>query len=96
MLRPYFSPIDTLRNSAYIECIKLFLSGSQQIYAWETPRGELRQLTTHTSNILVSWISPTGQHIYFLNDWQGNEQGHLTRVPFEGGEFEDVTPNLPL
>jgi dipeptidyl aminopeptidase/acylaminoacyl peptidase len=71
-------------------------SGSQQIYAWDTASGELRQLTARTSNILVGWISPNGQHIYFLNDQDGNEQGHLTRVPFEGGEFEDMTPNLPL
>jgi dipeptidyl aminopeptidase/acylaminoacyl peptidase len=71
-------------------------SGSQQVYAWETASGELRQLTTRGCNTLVSWISPNGQHIYFLNDEQGNEQGHLTRIPFEGGEFEDVTPHLPL
>ncbi len=71
-------------------------SGSHQIYAWDTSSGELRQLTTRDCNTLVGWISPDGQHIYFLNDQQGNEQGHLTRVPFEGGEFEDVTPNMPL
>jgi dienelactone hydrolase len=71
-------------------------SGSFQLYAWDTTSGELRQLTNRSSNTLVGWIPPDGQHIYFLNDQQGNEQGHLTRVPFEGGEFEDVTPNLPL
>ena len=71
-------------------------SGLDQIYAWDTTSGELRQLTKRSSNTLVGWISPNGQHIYFLNDQQGNEQGHLTRVPFEGGQFEDVTPNLPL
>ncbi len=71
-------------------------SGSQQIYAWDTTSGELRQLTARTSHTLIGWIAPDGQSIYFLNDQQGNEQGHLARVPFEGGEFEDVTPNLPL
>jgi hypothetical protein len=71
-------------------------SGSFQVYAWDTTSGELRQLTTRTNNTLVGWISPNGQHLYFLNDQGGNEQGHLTRVPFEGGELEDVTPNLPL
>jgi dienelactone hydrolase len=70
-------------------------SGSFQIYAWETTSGELRQMTNRSSNTLVGWISPNAQHIYFLDDQGGNELGHLTRVPFEGGDFEDVTPNLP-
>lgn len=71
-------------------------SGSFQIYAWDTGSGELLQLTKHSSNLLNGWIASNGQHIYFLDDQGGNEQGHLTRVPFEGGDFEDVTPNLPL
>lgn len=71
-------------------------SGVFQIYAWDTASGELHQRTNRASNTLVGWISPAGQHIYFLNDQDGNELGHLTRVPFEGGDFEDVTPNLPL
>jgi dipeptidyl aminopeptidase/acylaminoacyl peptidase len=68
---------------------------SYQVYAWETATGELRQLTNRSGPTNRGWISPDGQYVYFLDDQSGNELGHLTRVPFEGGAFEDVTPNLP-
>ncbi len=69
-------------------------SGSFQLHAWNTAGGELRQLTNRPSDTDLGWIAPNGEYVYFLNDQQGNEQGHLTRIPFEGGECEDVTPNL--
>jgi dipeptidyl aminopeptidase/acylaminoacyl peptidase len=40
-------------------------------------------------------ISPDGRYIYFHKDQHGNEIGHLVRVPFEGGELQDLTPILP-
>jgi dipeptidyl aminopeptidase/acylaminoacyl peptidase len=33
--------------------------------------------------------------VYFLRDDRGNEVGHYHRIPFEGGDPEDVTPDLP-
>jgi dipeptidyl aminopeptidase/acylaminoacyl peptidase len=68
---------------------------SYQVYAWQTDTGELRQLINRSGPTNRGWISPDGQYVYFLDDQSGNELGHLTRVPFEGGVFEDVTPNLP-
>ena len=68
---------------------------SYQVYAWETASGELRLLTDRSAPTNRGWISPDGQYVYFLDDQSGNELGHLTRVPFEGGAFEDVTPDLP-
>ena len=68
---------------------------SYQVYAWETAAGELRLLTDRSAPTNRGWISPDGRHVYFLDDRSGNELGHLTRVPFEGGAFEDVTPDLP-
>jgi dipeptidyl aminopeptidase/acylaminoacyl peptidase len=68
---------------------------SYQVYAWETNTGELRQLTNRSGPTNRGWISPDGLYVYFLDDQSGNELGHLMRVPFEGGAFEDVTPNLP-
>ena len=68
---------------------------SYQVYAWETATGELRLLTDRSAPTNRGWISPDGRHVYFLDDRSGNELGHLTRVPFEGGACEDVTPDLP-
>jgi dipeptidyl aminopeptidase/acylaminoacyl peptidase len=40
-------------------------------------------------------ISADGRDIYYHKDEQGNEMGHLVRIPFEGEPEEDVTPDLP-
>ncbi|CAG0930395.1 acylaminoacyl-peptidase [Thermoflexales bacterium] len=68
---------------------------SYQVYAWETASGELRLLTDRSAPTKYGWISPDGRDVYFLADRSGNELGHLVRVPFEGGAFADVTPDLP-
>ncbi len=70
-------------------------SGRYQLYAWETPTGELRQLTDRAEGIVSGFIDPLGRHVYYLDDTDGNEIGHLVRVPFAGGEPEDMTPGLP-
>jgi dienelactone hydrolase len=70
-------------------------SGTYQLYAWDVPSGELRQLTDRPEGKLWGVISPDGRYVYYLDDEQGNEIGHHVRVPFEGGEPEDVTPDMP-
>ena len=70
--------------------------GIYQLYAWEVPTGELRQVTHQPAGVLTGIISSDGNSIYFLKDEGGNEIGHFVRVPFaEGGEAEDVSPELP-
>lgn len=71
-------------------------SGLLQFYAWDVPSGALRQLT-HTPgghNSPLS-LSPDGRWAYYLKDEQGNEIGHYVRIPYEGGEPEDITPDMP-
>jgi dipeptidyl aminopeptidase/acylaminoacyl peptidase len=70
-------------------------SGQYQLYAWEVPTGELRQLTERPTGISSGWIAPDGRFVYYLDDDHGNEIGHYVRVPFGGGEPEDITPDLP-
>jgi dipeptidyl aminopeptidase/acylaminoacyl peptidase len=70
-------------------------SGLYQLYAWEVPAGELRQLTDRPEGVLFGFIDSLGRHVYYLDDRDGNEIGHLVRVPFGGGEAEDTSPNLP-
>src|SRR5690242_9457035 len=70
-------------------------SGEDQIYAWDVPYGNLRQITHDPTGKLFGYIQPDGRYIYYMVDKQGNELGHYVRVPFEGGDEQDVTPTLP-
>src|SRR5215211_5971187 len=70
-------------------------TGRFQLYAWEVPTGQLRQLTDRPEGVVFGFIDSLGRHVYYLDDTGGNEIGHLVRVPFLGGEAEDVTPTLP-
>lgn len=70
-------------------------TGVYQVYAWDVPSGALRQITFKPSGKPTATLSPDGRYFYFLDDEQGNEIGHLVRVPFEGGETEDLTPDMP-
>jgi hypothetical protein len=70
-------------------------TGTFQLYAWDVPSGALRQLTERPAGILFGALSGDGRYVYYLDDQQGNEIGHFVRIPFEGGEPQDLTPNLP-
>jgi dipeptidyl aminopeptidase/acylaminoacyl peptidase len=70
-------------------------SGTYQLYAWDVSCGQLRQLTNKPEGVVFGSISPDGRHVYFQRDEHGNEVGHWVRVPFEGGETEDISPSLP-
>jgi dipeptidyl aminopeptidase/acylaminoacyl peptidase len=67
-----------------------------QWFAWQVPTGELRQLThTPGGNAQPVYLSPDGRWVYYLLDRQGNELGHYVRMPYEGGQPQDITPDLP-
>jgi dipeptidyl aminopeptidase/acylaminoacyl peptidase len=69
--------------------------GIYQLYAWDVNTGSLTQATNLSAGILMGTIASDGQFIYYHRDVQGNEIGHYVRVPFEGGEPEDITPDMP-
>jgi dipeptidyl aminopeptidase/acylaminoacyl peptidase len=69
--------------------------GIHQLYAWEVATGELRQLTHVATGKPRGYISVDGQWIYYHADEAGNEIGHYVRVPFEGGQPQDITPDMP-
>jgi dipeptidyl aminopeptidase/acylaminoacyl peptidase len=71
-------------------------SGIFQLYAWEIESGHLRQLTDQPTGVISGGISPDGEYIYYLHDSRGDETGHYVRVPFSGGDPEDITPHMPL
>ncbi|HSJ29431.1 MAG TPA: prolyl oligopeptidase family serine peptidase, partial [Acidimicrobiia bacterium] len=63
--------------------------------AWDVEAATMRRLTDQGTATLVVDITPDGSHVLFLQDVTGSELGHLMRVPFEGGEAVDLTPDLP-
>ncbi|HEX7733976.1 MAG TPA: prolyl oligopeptidase family serine peptidase [Ktedonobacteraceae bacterium] len=70
-------------------------SGTGQIYAWDVLAGTLRQLTYSQEGVFTGTISPDGRFVYYLRDEGGNERGHYVRLLWEGGEEQDLTPDMP-
>ena len=66
-----------------------------QLFAWEIDSGQLRQLTDQAHGQRSGTLSPDGRWVYYLQDQQGNEKGHYVRLPFDGGDVQDMTPDLP-
>lgn len=64
---------------------------SIHLAAWDVEMGELHRLV----DTYGGWISPSGDHVYYLKDFKGSELGHIVRIPFGGGKAEDMTPDLP-
>jgi dipeptidyl aminopeptidase/acylaminoacyl peptidase len=69
--------------------------GVIQVYAWDLRSGSLERRTDLPAGLRRAFLSPDGGSIYYHHDKAGNEIGHLYRVPWAGGEPEDVTPELP-
>lgn len=69
--------------------------GVYQLYAWDTVSNQLKQLTDEPAGVAGGHISADGNFVYYLRDQRGDEIGHYVRLPFGGGEAEDITPQLP-
>lgn len=69
--------------------------GPYQVFSWDVPTGQLTQRTNRPEGLIGADISPDGDYIYYLDDQLGNEIGHFVRLPIEGGQPEDITPDLP-
>lgn len=69
-------------------------AGIYQLYAWDVHSGQLRQITNKPQGVMFGDISPDGRYIYYFDDESGNEIGHWTRIAFEGGAPQKVTPDL--
>jgi dienelactone hydrolase len=71
------------------------ISGVFQLYAWDVASGDLRRLTNRPEGQLFGALAPDARFVYYLNDALGNEIGHFVRIPYQGGDLEDITPDLP-
>lgn len=69
--------------------------GIYQLYAWDVESGDIQQRTFSATGMVNGVISADGESIYYLQDESGNEVGHWVRVPFTGGDPQDITPDMP-
>jgi dipeptidyl aminopeptidase/acylaminoacyl peptidase len=70
-------------------------SGLYQLYAWNVPSGSLTQITNRPDGTVRGTLSDDGRWVIYLNDHKGDQTGHFVRIPFEGGDSQDLTPDLP-
>ncbi len=71
-------------------------SGTLQYHTWDVKTGRLTQLThTPGGQSEFPYLSPDGKWIYYLKDVSGNEIGHFVRMPYTGGDWVDITPEMP-
>jgi Tol biopolymer transport system component len=63
------------------------------IYRWEVLSGKITPITRPPGVGNYS-LSPDGKWIYLMQDNHGNDIGHFIRLPIEGGDPEDLTPEL--
>jgi dipeptidyl aminopeptidase/acylaminoacyl peptidase len=68
--------------------------GNDEAYAWDVETGTLRRVSDSGIAVIEAAITDDGESIVYLRDTTGNEFGHLHRVPFEGGDAVDLTPDL--
>jgi dipeptidyl aminopeptidase/acylaminoacyl peptidase len=65
-----------------------------QACAWDVAAGTITPRTDLPAGLRSAWIDPDGAWIYYLHDDRGNELGHVSRIPWEGGDAVDLTPEL--
>ena len=71
-------------------------TGFFELYAYDIESGAFRQATHRPAGTVYGSISPDGRHIYYMDDKEGNETGHVVRVQFDGkGGAQDMTPEMP-
>jgi dipeptidyl aminopeptidase/acylaminoacyl peptidase len=70
-------------------------SGRYELYAWDVPDGTLRKVTDRPTGTPFGELSGDGRYVYYLDDREGSEIGHFVRIPFAGGEPQDLTLDLP-
>lgn len=71
------------------------LSGTWELYSWDRQRDVHRQVTHRPAGTFHGALDPSGEHIWWFDDAQGNEFGHWVLEPFDGGERRLAAPDLP-
>ena len=83
--RPRLSGLQVARRNRERATVLSDATGVQQSYALDLRSGELRQLTDAPAGCIFASLSPDGRDLFALDDVEGNELGHWTRRPIDGG-----------
>jgi len=69
-------------------------TGVPHLYVSETrPNSKPRQITSGNNPVLFGSLSPTGDHVVYLQDKDGNELHHLYLTSKRGGKPQQITKN---
>ncbi|MDQ2903427.1 MAG: prolyl oligopeptidase family serine peptidase [Chloroflexota bacterium] len=82
-------------NPTYGIAVSNVASDVFQVYGWDVPGGTLTQVTHRPAGLFAVVLAPDGRSLYYLDDRQGDETGHIVRIPYAGGKPLDLTPHLP-
>jgi dipeptidyl aminopeptidase/acylaminoacyl peptidase len=66
------------------------ITGQRQLYGWDVDSNHLRQLTSAAHGVSVGSIDPDGGYVYWPDDPDGREFGHIVRVRWDGGDVQRV------
>ena len=69
-------------------------SGTWELYAWDRTSDERRQLTRRREGTISGAIDPTGEHVWWFDDTDGDEFGSWVRQPFDGDKRTTVLEKL--
>lgn len=69
-------------------------TGIPHLYLLQAKRGSKpKQVTSGNDPIILGYLSPTGDHIVYFQDKDGNELHHLFLTSKEGEEARQITKN---
>ena len=93
--RPQLNGLQVARRNRDRATVLSDATGVTQTYALDLRSGAMRQLTDAPAGSVFAALSPDGRHLFVLDDVEGNEVGHWTRRPLDGGATIDLTPGMP-
>jgi dipeptidyl aminopeptidase/acylaminoacyl peptidase len=70
-------------------------SGVTQLYSWDVGTDRLIRLTDRPTGTTAGTISADGRWVHYVDDQAGDELGHWLRIPIDGGDPTDLTPDFP-
>src|SRR5581483_2715538 len=70
-------------------------SGKFELYTWDRRTDQHRQATDRPAGTVHGALDPTGAHLWWFDDDQGNEFGRWMVQPFAGGPASVAVPALP-
>lgn len=92
---PYYRFAATAALAPHRGVLVSNMDGKLDVYAWDRRSGDLSRISATESAIVEATISRDGRYVYYLQEGApGSEKGHVVRVPFDGGDAVDITPDL--